>query len=85
MCSAAVLHAFRRRDRPAKRLRRRGKGRDQRSDVHELHASALLPAGRAAAVETETPDSLQEVAVHDGSTQRVDGVDGILVDVVSAV
>jgi hypothetical protein len=37
------------------------------------------------AVEAETPDSLQEVAVHDGSTQRVDGVDGVLVDVASAV
>jgi len=46
--SAAILHSFRRGDRTANRICRRGKGRDERSGLRELLTSTLRPVGGAA-------------------------------------
>lgn len=47
MRETAILHALGRGNRTAARIRRRGNGRDQWSDLLELLASTLLPVGGA--------------------------------------
>src|SRR5208283_4521735 len=49
LCATAVLHALRRGDRTARRIRRGGKGRDGWNDVLGLLASTLLAVSSAAA------------------------------------